>query len=173
MWPGSLRESGYLLVPPSLIPNLKLPGHAKTRGGKRMKTLKKNLPSVALLAAGVMVVAAVAGFGVLRPSVEAEFSLRNLETSGDGFIMSIGEETLLEWNVSPPVEGVKLELPKGLEHLGGELEYKRGNTGVRIRAVKVGKWPLVISSERADYEPNREYFVCIGIMDEDARKYCE
>ncbi|UCG95906.1 MAG: hypothetical protein JSV92_02595 [archaeon] len=126
---------------------------------------------IIIIAVGIM--GAALGIILMEPEVDAVFDIRHVEKTGNGFIMSIGEESVIEWKINPEIEGVRLELPKGLEHLEGELEYKNGNDGVSVRAVKVGKWQLAVSTQRGEYSPSLEYFVCIGTTDEDARKYCD
>ncbi len=136
------------------------------------KFLKKNWMVITLMTAGIIIVL-MTGLGYVKPEIDAIFSIRHSEKIGNNFIMSIGEESILEWKVEPEIEDVKLEIPKGLEYLGGDLEYKKENEGVRVRAVKVGKWPIIVKTEKADYSPAQNCFVCIGVTDEGARKYCE
>ena len=58
-------------------------------------------------------------------------------------------------------------LPKGLENLVSN------ENGIRVRAVKVGKWKLAVKNENAEYVPEKEYFVCIGVTEEQAKENCE
>lgn len=128
---------------------------------------------IALIAVAVAVISVSLLALFYSPEIDASFNIKNMEKSGNGFIMSIGEESSLEWEIEPETKGVMLDLPEGLEYLGGDLEYKNGNEGVVVRAVRVGKWHLGVHYEKRDYAPEEEYFVCIGVSHDDARKYCE
>jgi len=135
--------------------------------------LRENWIVIIILASGVILVG-ILGTNLVKTQIDATFTLKNMEKiSPDNYVMSIGEETLLEWQIEPEMEDVKLSLPKGLQHLGGELTYKKGNEGVRVRAVKVGKWKLGVEHGSADYSPSQDYFVCIGVTEEDAREFCD
>lgn len=134
---------------------------------------KKNWISMAIVAAGILVIVLIVT-GLIKPEIDASFNLRNIGKNSENlFMMSVGEETVLEWEIKPEISGVKLELPDGLEYLDGDLVYRKGNEGIGVRAVRVGKWQLKVAAEIAEYSPTREYFVCIGVTDEDARKYCD
>lgn len=135
--------------------------------------LRENWIVMIILVSGVLIIGVI-GTNLVKTQIDANFTLKNMERiSGNDYVMSIGEETLLDWQVEPEIEGVRLQLPKGLQHLGGELTYKKDNEGVRVRAVKVGKWKLEVGHESAEYSPDRDYFVCIGVTEEDAREFCD
>ena len=131
------------------------------------KSLRKNRLPIALFVVGVLVVSAVLFFFGSPGQIDATFNVRNMEKQGNSFLMSIGEETLLEWETTPDIDGTKIVMPDGLEKLG-EIEE-----GIRVRAVKVGKWQLKVEHEKSEYSPSKEYFVCIGVTKEDARKNCD
>lgn len=153
------KDLEYLLVPPSSKTQPNPPRPYQFKWSK-------------VLVAAVMLVT-VLGFLLYSPEVNASFNLRNMEKTGNNFLMSIGEESILDWEIEPEIEGVKIVLPEGLENLNGDEEYKIGNEGISVRAVKVGKWRLGIETERGVYSPSQEYFVCIGTTKEDVNKYCE
>ncbi len=136
------------------------------------KSIKKNWLGITIILAGIILVFLISIMGNKETKIDASFDFKNMEKENGNFVMSIGEETQIEWSVEPVVKGTKIKIPRGLEHLGGELEYSGGMQKINVRAVRVGKWEIVVENNEADFVGEKT-FVCIGITKEDAIKKCE